>query len=440
MTIVQRIARHSGDEPAYRPRTADPGAIRIGLLGLGHVGSAVARMTASRPATAGARIEVAVALVRDRGRSRSSGDVARTTDPGDVFSARPTVVVEALGGLEPARTLIIEAIARGVPVVTANKSVIAHHGDEILAAATRAGVPVLYEASVIAGVPFLCTFARRPHASSLSAITGIVNGTTNFILSEMNGAAREYGAALADAQRRGLAEPDPAMDVTGVDAAEKLTILIRQFTGHSVEPRAIETTGIDHVAASDFAAARALGGTLKPVVQAAGLASHEQRIEAFSGPAFVPAGHPLERVHHVANALCLTDVAGSELCFSGPGAGPDVTARTLLDDVIEAASMPAGLARATRTPGMQVVEPSTPWLLHLSSSTVLPPRADLGDLLAAQGLWAERTSANDRREGMQSITFLINSCPRSRIARATAAVERATASTARLFRALAPVA
>ena len=139
-----------------------------------------------------------------------------------MFATRPTVIVEALGGLEPARTLVLDAIARGIPVVTANKSLLAHHGDELADAAARAGVSLRFEASVVAGVPFLGTFARRPYASALTSITGIVNGTTNFILSQMQDGTSDYGSALAEAQRRGFAEPEPSKDVDGIDAAEKL--------------------------------------------------------------------------------------------------------------------------------------------------------------------------------------------------------------------------
>ena len=208
-----------------------------------------------------------------------------------MFDTQPTVIVEALGGLEPARTLVLEAIARGIPVVTANKSLLAHHGDELLEAASVAGVPLRYEASVIAGVPFLGTFARRPYASALSAFSGILNGTTNFILSQMADGGRDYGSALSDAQRRGFAEPDPSKDVGGVDAVEKLTILIRQFAGLRVDPGAIETTGIERITSDDLAGARGLGGTLKPVVYADGLEKASQRLSSGTLKVDCPRGH-----------------------------------------------------------------------------------------------------------------------------------------------------
>jgi homoserine dehydrogenase len=253
------------------PARSMPATIRIGLLGFGQVGSAVARLAAARPRSGRAEIEVTAALVRDPLRPRAMSGTTVTADPERVFAPRPSVIVEALGGLEPARTLVLEAIARGIPVVTANKSLLAHHGDELATAAVLARVPLRFEASVLAGVPFLGTFARRPYAAALTSVTGIVNGTTNFILSQMHDGTRDYASALSDAQRRGFAEPAPAKDVEGIDAVEKLTILIRQFGGQTVKPWMIETTGIACVTPADFGHARELGGTLKPVVHAAGL-------------------------------------------------------------------------------------------------------------------------------------------------------------------------
>ena len=240
MAVVPQFSSETRCQPIA---DSGRGTIRIGLLGLGQVGSALARLILERPRTGDVRTEITTALVRDPVRPRVTRGVAETCDPETVFDTQPTVIVEALGGLEPARTLVLEAIARGIPVVTANKSLLAHHGDELLEAASVAGVPLRYEASVIAGVPFLGTFARRPYASALSAFSGILNGTTNFILSQMADGGRDYGSALSDAQRRGFAEPDPSKDVGGVDAVEKLTILIRQFAGLRVDPGAIETDG-----------------------------------------------------------------------------------------------------------------------------------------------------------------------------------------------------
>ncbi len=459
MAVVPQFSSETRCQPTP---DSGRGTIRIGLLGLGQVGSALARLILERPRTGDVRTEITTALVRDPVRPRLTRGVAETCDPETVFDTHPTVIVEALGGLEPARTLVLEAIARGIPVVTANKSLLAHHGDELLEAASVAGVPLRYEASVIAGVPFLGTFARRPYASALAAFSGILNGTTNFILSQMADGGRAYESALSEAQRRGFAEPDPSKDVGGVDAVEKLTILIRQFAGLRVDPGAIETTGIERITSDDLAGARGLGGTLKPVVYADGLEKASERlssgtlkvdcprghstlsvpggatasIAAFVGPAFVRDEHPLARVHHAGNGLCLRAISGSQMCFTGPGAGPDATAITMLDDVLEAASrstFPLSLAAAR--PGL-VDAPTTGWLLRVTSASALPPAVDIADLLGAHDVWAERTTPRDSRDGRETQSCLIYPCDRPRIERAAAVLAAATRSNTRVFRAL----
>jgi homoserine dehydrogenase len=431
MTVAQ-FTSPEVRRPPYARATLE--RIRIGLLGLGQVGSAVARLAAARPCSTGAEIEITAALVRDPLRLRAVSGITVTADPAAVFATRPSIVVEALGGLEPARTLVLEAIARGIPVVTANKSLLAHHGDELAEAAALAGVPLRFEASVLAGVPFLGTFARRPYASSLTSVTGIVNGTTNFILSQMQDGTGDYRSALADAQRRGFAEPDPASDVQGIDAVEKLTILIRQFGGPGVAPWTIETAGIASVTPADLVHARELGGTLKPVVHATGLES--DAVAAFAGPAFVSERHPLARVHQVSNALCLRDVAGSDLCFAGPGAGPDVTAVTVLDDVIEAATTSVGEIWPTTARAGHAVPPVSAWFVRLTSTTALTANADIASLLGTHGVSVERITARSTRDGRASLAMLTRPCGRPQIEYAAAALATAMGTTTRIFRAL----
>jgi homoserine dehydrogenase len=431
------VAQFTG--PEVGRTSSAPGtltSIRIGLLGLGQVGSAVARLVAAQPRLGRAGAEITSALVRDPFRPRETSGIRVTSDAEAVFATRPSVIVEALGGLEPARTLVLEAIARGIPVVTANKSLLARHGDELGQAAALAGVPLRFEASVLAGVPFLGTFARRPCASRLTSFTGIVNGTTNFILSQMQDGTREFASALSEAQRRGFAEPDPSSDVEGIDAVEKLTILIRQFGGPSVEPRTIETAGIASVTPDDLGHARSLGGTLKPVAYAAGIGLDPTAVAAFAGPAFLPDCHPLAHVHSVSNGLRLHDVAGSEMCFTGPGAGPDVTAVTVLDDVLEATAPSAQNDwLATARVGV-AVPPTTAWFVRVTSAGALPRGADIAALLASHDVWVERTTVRQTRDGHQSLAILTYACDRPRIEHAAAALAKTTGSTTTVFRAL----
>jgi homoserine dehydrogenase len=406
--------------------------IRLGLFGLGQVGSAVATLAREHPEALGRRLRIVSALVRDpAARARPEG-VPLATSPREVFEKEPTVVVEALGGLEPARSVVLEAIARGIPVVTANKSLLAQHGDELLDAAAAAGVPLCYEASVIAGVPFLGTLSRRPLASSLTSFTGIVNGTTNYILTQLDRVGGTYHAALAAAQRHGFAEPDPSKDVDGLDAAEKLVVLLTQFTACRIPPGALETSGIRQITASDLSHARGLGGTIKPVVYAAWRGA---AVEAFAGPAFVPAEHPLAHLHGANNGICLRDRAGSQLCFSGPGAGPDATAITLLDDVGEA--MSNQVRRSSISWGQATVtSPSTRWLVKISTESRLPPGIEIADLLGSHGIWIQRTSAQDARESGEAVWLLTYPCAESRLGAARAALSASTGCATRAIRAL----
>jgi homoserine dehydrogenase len=309
--------------------------LRIGLLGVGLVGSAVARVAAARSQEIERPIQITAGLVRNLRAPGRPATVALMANGRAVLDTNPDVVVEVLGGLEPARTLVLDALARGIPVVTANKSLLAHHGEEILDAAARTGVPIRYEAAVIAGVPFLGTFARRPFASSFTTLTGIVNGTTNYILSAMAEEGLELDVALAEAQRRGFAEPDPSNDIDGIDAAEKLVILIRQFFGAPVTLADIETTGIRNVTTADLERAHERGGTLKSLAFAQ---SRQRELTAWVKPTFVPVTHPLAGLRGASNGILLQDSHGRELTFTGPGAGPEVTAVTILDDVMELSS------------------------------------------------------------------------------------------------------
>ena len=420
---------------APRARTAPRAALRrgqdeiaIALLGLGHVGSAVARIALEPPSGLPYPIRIARALVRDLHRPRPTGDRVSLAADGDaVLAEAPDVVVEVLGGLEPARTLVLRALERGIPVVTANKSLLAMHGDELFAVAADSHTPLRYEAAVLAGVPFLGTFARRPLAASLSRLSGVVNGTTNFILTEM-GAGRAYPAALAEAQRRGFAEPDPSSDVLGIDAAQKLAVLLRHFAHASVSPHAIETTGIDTLRAEDLQQAAALGGAIKPVVSAAWTAAG---LTAFAGPAFMSASHPLARIEGVQNAIVLAGAPGGDLLFAGPGAGPIPTAATILDDVFEAAQprveAPVDEPHArTRTGPRSASAPETGWFIRLAGAA-LPPGPDVADLLGAHGVWLRRVSDDDRRDARATRWLVTYPCSRGRADAALKALRDATA-------------
>ena len=419
-TVVEavRASVHAPHRAARAPR-------RIALLGVGQVGGAVAAL--AREPHIAARFRVGSGLVRDTSRERPlAGDVCLTSSLCDALGDDPDVVIEALGGLEPARTLVLDALERGIPVVTANKSLLAAHGEALLDAAARSGTPLRYEAAVLAGVPFLGTFSRRPLARDLTGFSGIVNGTTNVILSRMAGDRSSFEAALADAQRLGYAEPDPASDVDGIDAREKLCVLLRHFGDWSVAPADVETTGITAIDAGDIAAASELGGVLKPVVSADW---RDGRLAAFAGPAFVPRSHPLARVDGVQNAVLLRNRLAGDLFYAGPGAGPVATAATLLDDAVEA------------TEGAQIAEaewrratpdaPSSGWFVRVSGHR-LPGQTEIADLLSAYGLWLRRTTDGPGADRW----FVTHGCATAGVVAALRALEAAAPCTTRALRIL----
>ncbi len=385
------------------------GEIRIALLGVGQVGGAVAALAAD-PGLRG-RFTISRGLVRDLARQRpQAADIPLTCNLDDALEGNPAVAIEVLGGLEPARTLVLDALDRGIPVVTANKSLLAAHGEELLDQATRLGVPLRYEATVLAGVPFLTTFGRRSLAREVSAVCGIVNGTTNFIVSKMSNERRAFAAALADAQRCGYAEPDPANDIEGIDAVEKLCILLRHFGDWQVRTSDVDVEGITDIGYEDIQAAARLDGRIRPVVYADWSAGP---LRAFCGPAFLPSTHALASVDGVQNALILRNRRLGDLLFAGAGAGPEVTAATLLDDAVEALSngVPEG-SRGTWKRGAPA-SPATGWFVRLTSER-LPEETVIVRHLEANDVSVSRTLSAGSGGGHLR-WLLTHPCERTRI-------------------------
>lgn len=363
--------------------------IRVGLLGFGGVGQAVARaatLQSERLAQAGVLVKCVGALVRDVDRPRAAPDI-RVTDAAASFPWRDCdVIVEALGGVEPARTLVAQALTAGIPVVTANKSLLAAHGPALRRLAAQRRVPLYFEAAVIAGVPCVHTFARRPLAGGDAVFTGILNGTSHYLLSRL-ARGDQFEEALQRAVELGYAEPTSDNDVSGRDAAEKLTILL-QLAGHeAVAPTDLPRRGIDQVQAWHLALARDAAGVIKPVATASAASRH-----AWVGPAFVPCGHPCASVDGVTNVLIANGVTSI-----GPGAGPDVTAATLIDDVVEAV-----VGRATALPlPPSVPAGTTPWTLapgawFVALDHVRATTGELAEYLAARHLPAVSFTHGDR--------------------------------------------
>ena len=325
--------------------------IGIGLLGLGTVGSGVAAILASpqgRHPLVGDLVLERVA-VRDLHRPRplTLPPERLTTDPEAVIDdPKVDIVVEVMGGLEPARSLILRAIAAGKPVVTANKAVIARYGQEIAAAAASQGVYVLIEAAVGGGIPIIEPIKQSLGGNRIQRVSGIINGTTNYILSRMADEGAAYAEVLADAQRLGYAEADPAADVQGGDAADKIAILAGLAYGGPVERGGIATEGIDRLDARDVAYAAQLGFVVKLLAVA-----ERVRDDAPAGPpdgvsldvrvhpTLLPKHHPLAGVHGVNNAILVEGDPVGQVMFFGPGAGAGPTASAVVADILNIAGI-----------------------------------------------------------------------------------------------------
>jgi homoserine dehydrogenase len=312
--------------------------LRIGLLGLGTVGGAVAQMLLDpawrRAATShGARPPELVAVgVRDPERSRAVELPTEVERTADVLAAasRPDVdvVVELLGGTSTAGAAIEAALAVGKSVVTANKALLAERGPALEAAARAAGASLRFEAAVAGGVPILAPIARDLAANRLSRVRGIVNGTTNYILSAMAAEGRDYAEVLADAQARGYAEADPTADVEGHDAVHKLVLLNRLAFGRWVAPAAVPRTGVSGVSASTVAAARERELAIKLVA-----AAHESGI-CWVEPCAVSRRSLLGTTDGVTNVVEVTGWPVGRVVFQGPGAGGDATSSAVLGDLL----------------------------------------------------------------------------------------------------------
>jgi homoserine dehydrogenase len=299
-----------------------PEPARIGLLGHGTVGAAFAELVTDRAATVaaacGRRPEIFGVL------RRNEGEFDRILEGSDL-------IVELIGGLEPAYEYVRAALASGRPVVTANKQLVARHGGELFAAAREGGVQLRFEAAVAGAIPVIRVVSESLGSIELERVSGIVNGTTNFILSEMAATGADFGEVLARAQELGYAEADPTEDVNGADAAAKMAILARLAFDTEVDLDDVSYEGIEEIRPEDIAYAAELGLSLKLL----GVAErHGDRISVRVFPCFLYRGHPLAPVEGAFNAVTFEAPAITEITMSGPGAGGIETASAVLGDVV----------------------------------------------------------------------------------------------------------
>jgi homoserine dehydrogenase len=347
-------------------------SFRVGLLGHGTVGSAFATLLQSRAAqielTTGLRPELTGILTRSRS---SFEEVLENAD----------LIVEVIGGVEPARDYVLRAMRAGRHVVTANKQLLSQHGEELWAAAREHGVQLRFEAAVAGVVPVIRVLQESLAAAHVERVHGIVNGTTNYILSEMARTGATYESALADAQALGYAEADPTDDVTGRDAAAKMAILARLAFDTPVTLDQVPYEGIEHITADDMEYARELGLGLKLIGTAERI---DGGISVRVHPAFLYGGHPLASVGGPFNAVTIESADITEITMSGPGAGGPQTASAVLGDVISAMIPPASTPEPSQR--LEIVEDVvSAFYLHLEVADRPGVLAQVAQILGMQG-------------------------------------------------------
>lgn len=322
--------RQDGDEP-----------LKVVLLGSGTVGTQVARLILEHGDDFAARIgrplELIGIAVRDLSRQRPGLPAGLFTDDpqGLIDRGEADIVIELIGGIDPARQLILSAIEHGASVVTANKALLAAHGEEIFDAAELAGVDVYYEAAVAGAIPIIRPLRESLVGDSIRHVMGIVNGTTNYILTAMHRGEGDYAATLARAQELGYAEADPSADVNGSDAAAKMAILASIAFHSRVTLQDVTHEGIESIQPEDVAYARDLGFVVK-LIGSARLVG--DRVNVRVGPTLVPVGHPLAAINGSYNAVLLVGDAIDEIMLSGPGAGGLQTSTAVVSDIVSIVS------------------------------------------------------------------------------------------------------
>jgi homoserine dehydrogenase len=347
---------------------------RIGLLGHGTVGAAFHALLEER----------ALAIAEATGlRPEISGVMTRSRGDIEDIVERSDLVVELIGGVDPARDHVLRAMRAGRHVVTANKQLLSQHGEELYDAAREHGVQLRFEAAVGGVVPVVRVIHETLAAAHIDRVHGIVNGTTNYVLSEMARTGASYAEALADAQRLGFAEADPSDDVSGRDAAAKMAILARLAFGARVTLEQVPHEGIENVTPDDIEYARELGLSLK-LVGSAERVNGGLAVRVF--PAFLYAGHPLASVNGSFNAVTIESPAITEITLSGPGAGGTQTASAVMGDVISAMIPPPSTVPPPAAELPLVTDAVSAFYLHLELADRPGVLAQVAEILGMQGV------------------------------------------------------
>ncbi|KJK36651.1 homoserine dehydrogenase [Lentzea aerocolonigenes] len=390
--------------------------IRVALLGCGTVGTEVVRLLTDQAEDLtqriGAPVELKGIAVRRPNKHREVPEHLLTTDAaGLVASDEVDVIVEVIGGIEPTRGLLLDALKAGKSVVTANKALLAEHGPELFEAADASGADLYFEAAVAGAIPLLRPLRESLAGDRITRVMGIVNGTTNFILSAMDATGAGYGETLEEASRLGYAEADPTADVDGFDAASKAAILASLAFHTRVTAADVYREGIRSVSAADIAAAKGLGRTVKllAICERVTAPSGQESVAVRVHPAMIPRTHPLASVNGAFNAVFVEADAAGEMMFYGQGAGGAPTASAVVGDLVAVARNKVASGRGPRESAYAAlpVQPmgNTPTRYHISLDVADKP----GVLSQVAAVFAEHdvSIAAVRQEGRTEDASLV---------------------------------
>jgi homoserine dehydrogenase len=394
---------------------------KIAVIGFGTIGSGVVRLLLEQgdrlARHAGKRLELVHVVDPDMKRSRNvklppgmlTDDLSKVINDPKIVAA-----VELVGGLEPARTIVLKLLESGKDVVTANKALLAEHGAELFDTARRCGRSIAFEASVGGGIPIIAALGESLAANRIESIHAILNGTSNFILSQMEENDTDYASALAEAQQRGYAEANPAMDVNGSDAAQKLAILAHLAFGARVKWREIARTGIDVVDVADMRFAKELGYSIKLLAVAELV---PEGLELHVSPTFVRHGSPLAEVRGAYNAIRVVGDAVGRVFFHGLGAGQMPTASAVVSDLISTVVGRMGITFRTLNlwsadgqPAVPLRDPAqVPGRFYLRFNVDDRPGvlADLAGILGKHGISIASVIQHETEEGVEGIVPLV---------------------------------
>jgi len=399
--------------------------IKVGLIGFGNIGAGVVRLLQENAQTVQQKVGSGIILKRiadlditsDRGVSVDPAML--TTDVNDIFNdPEISIVIELIGGYEPAKTFVLKAIEAGKHVVTANKALLALHGDEIYAAAARKGVEVQFEAAVGGGIPVLSAIKGNLSGNRFSSVFGIMNGTCNYILTRMTQEGADFNDVLQSAKELGYAEPDPTFDIEGVDTAHKLAVLASLCFGTRIDFNAIHTEGITAISGIDIRFAEQFGYRIK--LLAIGKLTADNQLEVRVHPTMIPLRNPLADVNGVFNAIHLTGDFVGPVLFYGRGAGQNPTASAIVGDLVALSrsiaagvqnrrSAPLGFLDTTITtlPLKPMEEIITSFMLRFTAQDQPGVLAGIAGVLGKNGISIESMVQTARHNGGQAVPIVI---------------------------------